>query len=127
MESIRWLSSIAFEHNFTTCADLFLTKLEIQGHEILSDVLRNEYFRSMNRVLARAFIPCGSARTNNSLESFNGNALSQDVVGGTRTTMAQLFRDLEGFFMSQSEETVLIQCPLSHWTWEEMSRQAPRC
>jgi MULE transposase domain len=32
MESIRWLSSIAFDHDFTTCADLFLTKLEAQGH-----------------------------------------------------------------------------------------------
>jgi hypothetical protein len=42
MESIRWLSSMAFEHGFTICADLILTKLEAQGHEILSNVLRNE-------------------------------------------------------------------------------------
>jgi hypothetical protein len=41
MESIRWLSSIAFEHDFTICAELFLTKLGAQGHEILSGVLRN--------------------------------------------------------------------------------------
>jgi hypothetical protein len=42
MESIRWLSSIAFKPDFTICADLFLTKLEAQGHKILSNVLRNE-------------------------------------------------------------------------------------
>jgi hypothetical protein len=70
----------------------------------LSNVLRNEYFHNTKRGWARVFMPCGSARTKNSLESFNGNALSQDIVGGTRTTMAQLFRDLEGFFRSQSEE-----------------------
>jgi hypothetical protein len=71
MESIRWLSSIAFKHDFTICADLFLTKLEAQGHEILSSVLRNEYFHGMKRGWARALMPCGSASTNNSLESFN--------------------------------------------------------
>jgi MULE transposase domain len=113
MESIRWLSSIAFEHDFTICADLFLTKLEAQGHEILSNVLRNEYFHSMKRGWARAFMPCGSASSNNSLESFNGNALSRDIVGGTRTTMDQLFRDLEGFFRSQSEEKCSHTVPIT--------------
>jgi MULE transposase domain/SWIM zinc finger len=113
MESIRWLSSIAFEHDFTICADLFLTKLEAQGHEVMSNVLRNEYFHSMKRGWARAFMPCGSASTNNSLESFNGNALSRDIVGGTRTTMAQLFRDLEGFFRSQSEEKCSHTVPIT--------------
>jgi hypothetical protein len=49
-------------------------------------------------------MPCGSTSTKTSLKSFNGNALSRDIVGGTRTTMAQIFRDLEGFFRSQSEE-----------------------
>jgi hypothetical protein len=107
MESIRWLSSIAFEHDFTVCADLFLTKLEVQGHEMLSSVLRNEFFQGMKRGRARAFMPCGSANTNNSLESFNGNALSRDIVGGTRTTMAQLFRYSDGVFRSQSED----ECP----------------
>jgi hypothetical protein len=100
MESIWWLSSIAFEHDFTICADLFLTKLEAQGHEMLSNVLRDEYFQGMKRGWARAFLPCRSASTNNSRESFNGNALSRDIVGGTRTTMAQQFRDLDGFFKS---------------------------
>jgi hypothetical protein len=88
MESIRWLSSFNFEHDFTICGDLFLPKLEDQGHETLSSVLRNEYFHSMKRGWARSFMSCGSASTNNSLESLNGNALSRDIVGGTRGNMA---------------------------------------
>jgi MULE transposase domain len=113
MESIRWLSSIAFEHDFAICADLFLTKLEAQGPEILSSVFRNENFHSIKRVWARAFMPWGSASTNNSLELFNGNALSQDIAGGTRTTVAQLFRDLEGFSRSQSEECFSHTVPIT--------------
>jgi hypothetical protein len=85
-------------------ADLFLTKLEARGHVILITVLHNEYFHGMKRGRARAFIPCGSTSTNNSLESFNGNALSRDIVGGTRTTMTQLFRDFDWFYGSQSED-----------------------
>jgi hypothetical protein len=76
MEFIRWLSSIAFELDFAICADLFLTKLEAQGHEILSNVLRSKHFRIMKRGWARALISCGSAITNKSQESFKGNALS---------------------------------------------------
>jgi hypothetical protein len=79
-ESIRWLSSIAFEHDFTICADLFLTKLEAHRHKILRNVLHSEYFLSIERGWARAFMPCGSASTNNLLESFNGNALSRTLL-----------------------------------------------
>jgi hypothetical protein len=113
MESVRWLSSVAFEHDFTICDDLFLSKLEVQGHEMLNSVLRNEYFHGMKRGWARAFTPCGSASTNNSLQSFHGSALSRDIAGGTRTTMAQLFRDLDGFFRSQSEEKCSHTVPIT--------------
>jgi SWIM zinc finger len=58
-------------------------------------------------------MPCGSASTNNSLESFNGNALSRDIVGGTCTTMAQLFRDLDGVFRSHSEEKCSHTVPIT--------------
>jgi hypothetical protein len=47
------------------------------------------------------------------LESLNGNALSRDIVGGTLTTMAQLFRDFEGFFRSHSEEKSSRTVPIT--------------
>jgi hypothetical protein len=76
-------------------------------------MLHNEFFHDIKGGWARAFIPCGSTSTSNLLESFNGNALSRDIVGGTRATMAQVFQDLDGFFRSQSEEQSSHRMPIT--------------
>jgi hypothetical protein len=58
-------------------------------------------------------MPKGSASTNNSLEAFNGNVMSQDIVCGTRTTMSQFFLAFEGLFRSQSNSYTSNLAPLT--------------
>jgi hypothetical protein len=58
-------------------------------------------------------IPKGSALTNNSLEAFNGNVLSRDIVCGARTTMSQFFSAFEGLFRSQSNRSASNLAPLT--------------
>jgi hypothetical protein len=55
----------------------------------------------------------GSASTNNSLEAFNGNVLSWDIVCGTRTSMSQFFSAFEGLFRSQSSRSASTLAPLT--------------
>ena len=87
-------------YEFELCSEVFLRKLEPLGNEELSKALRREYFQGIKCGWARCMMPWGSAATNNSLESFNGNSLSRDIVAGSRMTMAQLFASLEGYFWS---------------------------
>jgi hypothetical protein len=58
-------------------------------------------------------MPKGSASTNNSLEAFNGNVLSRDIVRGTLTTMSQFFSAFEGLFRSQSNRSTSNLAPLT--------------
>jgi hypothetical protein len=57
-------------------------------------------------------MPKGSASTNNSLEAFNGNVLSRDIVCGTGTTISQFFSAFEGPFRSQSNRSDSNLAPL---------------
>jgi hypothetical protein len=69
--------------------------------------------QTKKRGWARSMMPKGSASTNNSLEAFNGNVLSQGIVCGTRPCMSQLFSDFEGLFRSQSNRSASNLEPLT--------------
>jgi MULE transposase domain len=101
-DSIRWLSSLQNEDDFTCASRLFLEILRAQGDQGFYDALSKEYFEESKRGWARAFITPGSATTNNALESFNGNVLAKDVAAGSRMTIAQLFEQLDGVFRVES-------------------------
>jgi MULE transposase domain/SWIM zinc finger len=112
-ESIRWLSTISCCAEFELAGKIFLEILHAQGDGSFSDSLKKEYFDGIKVGWARAFLPCGSAGTNNSLEAFNGNILSKDIAAGSRMTLIQLFAELDGMFKAQSESMKARRPPLT--------------
>jgi hypothetical protein len=100
-------------NDFNLAGKLFLEILRAQGDQGIFDMLSKEYFESCKRGWARSCTKPGIATTNSALESFSGNVLAREIAAGSRSTISQLFDQLDAVFRSESNQSTSRQTPVS--------------
>jgi len=111
-DMIAWLSIIPEKSTFDVCCELFKIFLESNNHTEHAQMIE-DYSRDGQRGWSRAYMPCGSATTNNALESFNYHALQATLSNGARSTVGDLIQKLKSHIHARSIIDLSKEYPLT--------------
>lgn len=100
-DMIAWLSLLTEQTIFDICTELYITCLKSENH-IEHAMMMENYSKDGQKGWCRAYMPIGSATTNNALESFNRHAMQSTLSGGSRSTIGELIDHTQEFIRGAS-------------------------